>query len=176
MLPGVVIEGFGQCIFKAREMGTALGRVDVVDKGINVFRIGIVVLHGNLNEDLLPLALAVDHLRIQCLLALVKVGDKFLDAALVVEGLLLCAFLPGVLQHDLQCLRQEGGLPQTYLQGVIIVNSLLKDLRIRQEGHLGAVLFRRTLSHNGHGLHHLAPGKGHAVFLSVLEDRNRQPL
>ena len=176
MLPGIVVEGFCQCIFKTGKVGTALRGIDVVDEGIDVLRIGIVVLHGNLNEDLLPLTLAVDHLGIQRLLALVQVGNKFLDTALVVEGLLLGLFLPGILQYDFQSLRQEGGLPKTHLQSVIIVNRLLEDLRIRQEGYCGAVLILRALSHNGHGLHHLAPGKGHAVFLAFLENGNRQPL
>ena len=46
-------------------MGPALRRVDVIDEAVYIFCVGVVVLHGNLHQHAVPLALAVKHLLIQ---------------------------------------------------------------------------------------------------------------
>ena len=43
-------------------MGSALRCVDIVYKAVDILRVGIVVLHGNLHQHVVLLALAVDHI------------------------------------------------------------------------------------------------------------------
>ena len=73
-------------------MGTALRGIDIVDESIDIFRVGIVMLHRHLDKYLVLDALAVDNRFIELLIASVQVGDKFLDTALIVEGLLMLHF------------------------------------------------------------------------------------
>ena len=70
-------------------MRPSLRGIDIVDKGIDVFRIGIIVLHRHFDENLVLLSLAVDDLGIKGILSPVQIAHKFLDSALKVKALLL---------------------------------------------------------------------------------------
>ena len=73
-------------------MRTALRGIDIVDECVDIFRVGIVMLHRHLDKYLVLDALAVNNRLIELLIAPVQVGDKFLDTALIVEGLLMLHF------------------------------------------------------------------------------------
>ena len=55
-------------------------------------------------------------------------------------------FVRNAVQDDLQVLCQERSLPQSCLQGIIIVDRLLKDLTVRKEVHRSAAFIRSAFS------------------------------
>ena len=70
-------------------MGSALRGIDVVYEGVNIFRVGVIVLHGNLHIHVVLHSLAVDDRGVEALTSSVQVSDKLLDSSLIVEDLLL---------------------------------------------------------------------------------------
>jgi hypothetical protein len=66
-------------------MGSALGRVDVVDEGEDRFRVAGVVLEGQLDDDVLFLALEENRPGVEDGLVLVEELDELDDPALVLE-------------------------------------------------------------------------------------------
>src|SRR5262249_24139288 len=123
---------------EAREVRTALTRVDVVGEGEQVLLIAIVVLERHLDLDGVLLALEEQHLRMDRRLVLVEVLDELDDAALVEER--VAPLVPLVLDDDLESLVEERELPQPVRERVEAERDLLEDLRIRLESHDRAVL------------------------------------
>jgi len=80
-------------------MGAAFGGVDIIYKGVNVLGIGIIVLHGHFHVYTILCAFAVEHIFIKGRLALIQIRHKFLDSALIVEGMLML-FLPLIPEAD----------------------------------------------------------------------------
>ena len=66
---------------------------------------------------------------------MVQIGNKFLDAAFIMEGMVLFHTFSQVKQIDFQTLCQECGFAETLLQNVIFENSFFEDLVIGQEMH-----------------------------------------
>ena len=142
-------------------MEAALGRGDVVDEGKEVFRELPRVLDGELHKDTVALPFIVEGLRIELVLALVKVRRKVGDAALVavrhriglrrtekVELLhLVVPFLRRVFVHrdalvgerDREPLVEEGELAQTVLHGGELELHGGKDGIVGHEMHQSAV-------------------------------------
>ena len=81
-------------------MCTAFRCDDIIDKAVSRIIVGIVVLHGNFHIDSVPGSLAVDDFRIECFLALVQVGHKFLDTACIVEFVCMHRIHSGVGEHN----------------------------------------------------------------------------
>ena len=71
-------------------------------------------MQGDFRLTVLPLALAVDHLRVQRLFIFINIFDEFDDAAVILHDLLLplAAFIG---QGDLNPFIEEGLLTQTCL-------------------------------------------------------------
>ena len=88
----IVIKSLRQSTLETSQMRTALRGIDIVDECVDIFRVGIVMLHRHLDKYLVLDALAVDNRFIELLIAPVQVGDKFLDTALIVKGLLMLHF------------------------------------------------------------------------------------
>ena len=123
-------------------MRAAVRRVDVVRKGEQQLGVAVVVLQRHLG-GVVPLPRReVDDLVVQGLdaLLLVDVLDEAADAALVVEVLLHRLGPPLVAQDDVDPRVEERLLAQPAQQGVVVVEDLLKDLRVGPEGDLGALL------------------------------------
>ena len=57
----IIVKSLRQRVLETSQMGTALRCVDIVDEGIDIFRVGIVVLHRHLDKYLVLDALAVDN-------------------------------------------------------------------------------------------------------------------
>ncbi|CAN3974527.1 DUF6514 domain-containing protein, partial [Dysosmobacter welbionis] len=74
---------------------------------------------------------------------------------------------------DAQASVQERLLPHPGVKGIVIVLRILEHLRVRLEGDSGAGVV--CISHNGHGLGHIAPGELHLIDMSVPVDLDRQP-
>ena len=129
-------------------MRAAVRRGDVVGEGVYVLRVGVVVLHGHLDQDPVLDAFGVDGLREQHLLVLVQVLDELLQAAFEAEVVLLRFLAPLVPEDDPHALVQERHLPQAVAQYVVLELAGLKDslgivlaLHVRPEldGCAGAV-------------------------------------
>ena len=75
-------------------MSSSFRRINVIDKGINIFRIGVVMLHSDFNKNFLFFSFTIDYIRIQSFLPFVQIRNEFLDTALIVECLLYRLFFP----------------------------------------------------------------------------------
>src|SRR5262249_56746539 len=95
---------------ESREVRAALARVDVVREGEYVLLVPLVVLEGDLDLDVAPAALEVQHLGMHRRLVLVDVLDELTDATGIVEGDPL--LVPLVLELDLEPLVEESELAQ----------------------------------------------------------------
>ncbi|CAN4037340.1 hypothetical protein KMBAHK_KMBAHK_12105, partial [Dysosmobacter welbionis] len=95
------------------------------------------------------------------ILALVQPGNKLPDAALEAHVVLLLPSGAGVHSADAQASVQERLLPHPGVEGIVIVLRILEHLRVRLKGDSGAGVV--CISHNGHGLGHIAPGELHLI-------------
>ena len=129
-------------------MGAALARVDVVGEGEEALLVPVVVLQGDLDLDIVLLALEEEHLRMDGRLVLVQVLDELDDAALVEEG--VRALVALVLDDDLEPLVEEGQLAEPVGERVEGERGLLEDLAVRLEADdravLGGLLSRREVA------------------------------
>ena len=157
----VVVDRAGERRLEADQVGTAFARVDVVGECKDVFRIAVVVLEGDLKDQVILLDAEVDGL-VQRGLGLVQVLDERHDPALVPEDLLLGRLLAFVLERDRQALVQEGQLAQTLGQDVEAELRALEDLGVRLERDLGAAPFGLAGDLQG--------GGGLAALVVLLED------
>ena len=114
-------------------MCTALRCIDVIYKSIAVLRIGVVVLHRNLNRNAVLLSLTVNNLWIQRFFTLVQICYKFTDTTLVVEYFFFLGVFSLISEDNAKSFGKESHLTKTLFQDIIIINSFLKDFLIRQE-------------------------------------------
>ena len=128
---------------EAREMRSAIHRVDVVGEGEDGLGVSVVVLQRNLHGYAITLGLHVDRLLVQNLLASVDVLDELGDTAGVLELLVLALTglgIGGALvgQVNLQALVQERELAQPLRQGVVVEFGYGKDRLVGEKVDLGA--------------------------------------
>ena len=169
----------GEGGLEARFVHAASGGVDVVGKGIDDLIIAVVPLEGDLRLAVLPDAGDIDHVLVQGLLRPVQVGDEFPDASLIAHGVppgflrKFRALGPFVKDGDAQARVQEGLLPHTDMEGLIVVYRILEHLGIRLEAHGGAGTV--GLADDLHILGLVAPAELHLVDLSAPVDLHLQP-
>src|SRR5581483_1467424 len=140
-----VVDGARQGGAEARQMRTAIDRIDVVGEAEDGFRVAVVVLQRNLHGHAVALGFHVDRLLVQHALTAVQVLDELGDAAVVLElGLLglACLGIGGALvgKRDQQALVQEGQLAQTLRQCVVVVLSRGEDFLVGHEVDFGSAL------------------------------------
>ena len=73
-------------------MGAPFRCIDIVDKCIDILRVGIIVLHGHFHIHPVLGSFTVDHILIERFLSLVQVRDKFLNSSLIVKDFLFLFF------------------------------------------------------------------------------------
>ncbi len=158
-------------------MRTAFRRIDIIDKTIGALRVGIVVLHGDLDINVVLLALKIEHILIQRRLAPVQVSHKLLDAALVMKYLLHGPVLRAqVAQDDLQVFCQKRHFPETLFQHVIVKYCLLKNSLIREKCDLCPGLVRFTFAGYLERIAYISPLIPLVIDLSLGIDINLKPL
>src|SRR5215217_7327451 len=137
--PRVSVDGSRQRSPEAREMRSALVRVDVVGEGEDGVLEAVVPLHRDLDlPHPLVLALEVEDGLVHGILGLVDVRYEVPDAALVLVRD-LPALLALVHEPDLQPLVEESRLPETAAQGVEgELDGLREDLRVGLEADCGS--------------------------------------
>ena len=144
LVAAVVVDGSGQRRLEARQVRAALGRVNVISKGINILREAIVILQGDFDGHAVLDALDIDRLGEKHLTALVQILHKLADTALVVENALLLHALALVAQHDLDALVEEGHLAHARFEDVVLES----DIGIE---HAVGVLFAADIRPELHG-------------------------
>ncbi|CDC74301.1 uncharacterized protein BN503_00904 [Oscillibacter sp. CAG:155] len=173
-LAAVSVEHVGQGPLEALLVHAALGGMHVVGKGQDGLVVAVVILHGHFRHGVALHAGHVDHVGVEGILGLVEPGDKLPDAALEAHVVLLLLARALVHGADAQAGVQEGLFPHAGVEGVIVVDGVLKHLRVGLEGDGGAGMIR--LAHHGHLLRDMAPGELHLIDLAVPVDLNREPL
>ena len=169
----VAVERARQRGAEAREVRAALGRVDVVREREDRLDVGRVPLHRDLDLAVVVLAVEVDDVLVDRVLARVHVRDEVADPALVVELLGLPA-RPLVAEHDPQAAREERRLAQALDERRGGELDLLEDLAVGEERDRRAGLLRLADD--------LEVGLGHAarellaVDLPVAADLGDEPL
>ena len=164
----------------ARERGleaglvhTALGGVDVVGKGENVFLIAVVILQGDLGVGIAPGAAHVNDAGVQRVLGLIEEGDELADAALVAHLVALLLPLAQVDGADAQARVEEGLLAHTGVEDIVGVDRILEHFGVGLEGDGGAGVVGGA--DDGHLLRDVTAGEFHLVNLAVLMHLHGQP-
>ena len=142
---------------------TVLG-VHAVDVGIDDLVVAIVELKGDFDDHIVPLSGEVYRLRVQKILALVKVAHELDDAVLVIELAVIAALAVGVRalvsQRDPHAAVQERQLTQTRRKRVEAEVHLREDRHVGMERMASAGLLRLPGDFN------LA--RRHATFVLLL--------
>ena len=81
-------------------MGAAFRCIYIVDKAVNAFRVGIVMLHCHFHINIIFAALKIHDIFVKRRFALIQIGDEFLDSALVVEHFFLRIFFPHISEYN----------------------------------------------------------------------------
>ena len=170
---GVVVDGAGERVAEALEMGATVNGVDVVGEGERVLRVALVPLHGDVDLAGLAAALEVDggggaHDGLALVeplgvveQAVVELEDVLLDLAALLD-------LTQILEGELEALVEEGRLAQVGLEGVVVELDGLEDLCVGPEGDGGAGGL--GLADDLHLAHGLAVFEVHLVDLAVAAD------
>ena len=117
-------------------MRAAIRGIDIIHEGENAFRIAVIMLECNLNQNAILLAGSIENRIIQRLTAMIQKMYEFLDAALIVEGMLLLHALAQIGKVNFQPLCQKSRFAEPLLQHIIIKNGFLKNRIIRQKMHI----------------------------------------
>jgi hypothetical protein len=173
LLARVPVERAGEGRAEAGEMRAALGRVDVVREGEDRLDVRGVPLQRDLDLSVFVLAVEVDDVLVDRVLARVDIPDEVADAALVVE-LVGAAVGPLVAEDNPQAARQEGRLAQALGERRGGELGLVEDLAVWEEGDRRPRLLRRP--------RHLDVGLGDTALellpmhLAVAADLGDEPL
>ena len=174
VLAGIIVDDAGQRRLEAGLMHTALGGMDVVGEGLHQLVVAVGVLKGDFGLAVLLHRLEIDGTFVQRILVGVQVGHILPDTALIAHGILNDVFgIPAVGDGDAQSGIEEGLLPQTGMQHLIIIDQIVKNLAVGLKGDLGTAAIGGA--HFGHLLGGIATGKGHLIDLALLMDFHLQP-
>ena len=177
----VVVDGHGQGGQETHQVGAAVLGVDSVDEGVDRLVVGVVVLHGDVIEEIacpvaaeIPgLALEGDDILVEDILALVEICDEFGDAALVVEGLASGGAAPDIGQGNLDAGVQICKLAEALRKNLPTILQNAKYLWVRKILNSRAALVTQADLHKG--LHGLPAGELHPVLVAVAADGQIKP-
>ncbi len=155
-------------------MHTALRRMNIVGKGNNNLIIGIGILHGDFRHGILLLPIHINDILMDGILIFVDILHKGTDTALVIHGVLCLLPLTFIGNGDVDAAIQERLLPHTGMQCLIVINQIIKHLRVRLEADGGTCLIGGA--NDRHFLSHLSTGELHLINLTIFKHLNRHPL
>ena len=140
--------------------------VDVVDEGEDVLGVAVVVLHRQLDADVVALGFEVDDVVVQRLAAGVQVLDHLAEPALGVEGLLFLFAGPLVRERYGHALVEERQLAQSSLKRRVLVDEDREDRGVGLEPDLRARLPRADLGQHLELRARVATREVHVVLLA----------
>ena len=174
ILAGVVIEHAGQRRAETGEVHAAFDGIDVIDEGVHVFAVALLVLHGDVYDDLVLLAFKRDDGGIHQVFAFVQELHEFGDAAGVVEFFLMGGAVAQVRQGDGEAFIQESQLAHADLQGIEIeIHAFFENFNIRLEGDRGTGLLGFAVGL--HVLGHFAAGESHFMEMPFSANNHLRP-
>ncbi len=155
-------------------MHAALRSVDIVCERQDGLVIAVVILEGQFSHGVVLLAGDIDDSVVEGGLVSVEVGDKLPDPSLVAHGIRDRLLSPGVGDGDVEPGVEEGLLPHTGVEDVVIVlGGVGEHLGVGLKDHLGTRFV--GLANDGHLLGHVAPGELYLVDIAVLVDPDLHP-
>ena len=98
-----------------KHVGANIPCRDIVDESIRCLVVRIVMLHCNLNINVIFHSLAVNNLVIKRSLAFIQVSNKLFNPTFIVECMLMDFLFPKIPQLDLQSLGQKCHFTETLL-------------------------------------------------------------
>ena len=155
-------------------MHAALRRVDIVGEGYQNLIISVVILQRDLAFGIFPCAGHIYDFLVQRVFVSVYISHELADAAGVVHDILLLFTLAPVFGAYTQAGVQKRLLAHTGMQGIVVVDRLVKHLRVRVEPDHRSGTVR--LSDDGHFLGYLPAGELHLIDLAVFVDADLQPI
>ena len=162
----VGIENAGQRGLEACLVHAALGGADIIGEGLERLRVAVVVLDSDLGTCITFFPAHIDHILVDGGLMPIGPGDKLPNTALIVHGIGDRLLTPVIGNSDGKTRIQKCFFPHTVVKHIVRVNSVIKHLRVGLESDLGTGLFGVT--HDGHRLGDIAPGKFHLVNFAVF--------
>lgn len=182
VVDAVLVDRGGERAAEARQVRAALHRVDVVAVRLLDRGVGVGVLHRHLGHDRvgaveardLLLALEV-HDGGDRRLVRVQVRDELIDAALVVERLLVVALALVVLEVDLHAPVEEGELAQAVAEDLPLEGVAGEDRVVGEERHLRARLVA-AFAHDRERLRDVAARELNVVDLAVALHLHLHPV
>ncbi len=176
VLSGIIIKSLGHGAFKPRQMGPAFMGVDIIDKTVTIFGIGIAVLERHFHLNSVFHSFTIDNILINGRIAPVQILDKFFDAALIVIYFGPDRVFSLVRQCNFQPLCQKSRFPKPDLKRLKIEFGRFKNLLVRKErdGRSGQVRFAGA--DHLQGIAHFSLLISLSVQLSFAADRYLQPL
>ena len=94
-------------------MGSAFGRIDIINKTVYAFVVRIIMLHGNFNINVIFTSFEIHNLFIERIFAFIQVRNKFLDAAFIVEYFFLFLPFSRIHKDDFKAFCQKSRFPQS---------------------------------------------------------------
>ncbi|OQA29645.1 MAG: hypothetical protein BWY59_00164 [Verrucomicrobia bacterium ADurb.Bin345] len=150
-------------------MRAAIALRDVVGEAQHRLVIGVGPFHRHFDGDAVLLAGHHDRRLVQRVLGAVEIAHESLDAALVVELVLLRLDAAQIGQDQPHAGIEESQLAQAVLQRRVVEHRLGEDRRRRQEGDLCAALAVGVVDHLQRRLG-IAHAEAHEVLLAVAPD------
>ena len=130
----IIVQDLRESSFEARLMRAAFRGGNVVDIRENTLGVSIVVLHRNLNKNVILLSAEVQRFFIERGLIFIQVFHKVRKAAFKLEfGILLLPALPFVRNPEQDASVEVSKLTQTLDDGIIVHFKRLKHFLIRQK-------------------------------------------
>ena len=128
----IIVDRTRQAGTEAAQMRTPFFSEDIVDEGQDIFTVAVVILHGNVDDDLVLFAVDVDDRRIDGLMAFVEEFDERRQAAFITVDFAL-AFAALIGQGDVQAFIEESQFAQARLQGIEVIDRVREDFMVRFE-------------------------------------------
>jgi len=145
-------------------MCTTFWSYDVINVAVGLILISIIVLHSNLNVDIVLCTFAINNLIVKCFVSTVDILNKFLDTTFVVEAFLVWLITSFVCKSDAKSLCKERCLTKSYFKCLIIKNCSFKNCIIWKECYLCSCFFNRASTNFFKRIHCLSS------FVSLLKD------
>ena len=171
----VVVDRTGQAGTEAAQVGAPFFRKDVVDEGQDIFAVAVVVLHGDVHEDLVLFAFQRNDRRVDGFLVFIQKFHEGREAPFVAVDF-AAPFAALIRQGNMQALVQEGQLAEARLQRVEIIVRVGENVRVGLKAYLGARFFAPFHGTNFfQRFRRQAPGKGNIPQIPVALDFDLRP-